>query len=49
MITLANSDEGVVLQFIDQVDHSVSSSNVCISCIYYFSLFHINYKYTTIS
>lgn len=41
MIVLASNDEGVVLQFIDQIDQSNGFSNICVSTIYYFSLFNI--------
>jgi len=36
MIVLASGDEGVVLQYIDQVDRAISISSLCVSLIYYF-------------
>jgi len=39
MIVLASGDEGVVLQYIDQVDRAISISNLCVSLIFFFSMF----------
>lgn len=39
MIVLASGDEGVVLQFIDQTDRTISSiSNVSVSFIFIYSI-----------
>lgn len=47
MIVLASGNEGVVLQYIDQVDHAISISNLCVSLIYYFLnvvIYYITYE-----
>lgn len=36
MIVLASGDEGVVLQYIDQMGHSIISSKICVSFIFTF-------------
>lgn len=35
MIVLASGDEGVVLQFINQIDQTTGSPNLYVSIIYY--------------
>lgn len=36
MIVLASGDEGVVLQYIDQIDHIIVLTNMCVSFILFF-------------
>lgn len=36
MIVLASGDEGVVLQYIDQTDHTIILSSICVSFIFTF-------------